>query len=119
MNLLHEGTISKKEFTKVIKPDVMLLKKDYPQHEKFSNAKFWGLATVNGKIIDHGFKMKWHNIGNGKVQLRLCVTILKNKAFLCHSYVKRDEKIDKKEMSRFKIKIQKIIENKHEVRAII
>ncbi len=67
--------------------------------------------------------MKWHNLGPGKVQLRLCVVILesdlegkiKQRAFLCTSYVK-DDKTDKREMARLKIKIQKIEDGTYKYR---
>src|SRR5262249_15029220 len=115
LDLIQKRAFSKAEYEEDLLPDIRLLK-EFPTHAKFSNPKFWGLASVNGKVIKHGFKMKWHNIGNGKVQLRLSTAILNNTAYLCNMYVKRDEKIDKKEMSNFKIKIQKIEEGNFVVR---
>ena len=55
--------------------------------------------------------MKWHNIGDGKVQLRLCVVILKSKIYICNGYVKND-KSDPREMAKLKLKIAKINEDK-------
>lgn len=101
-----------------LRPDAELLKTDDPfdpKHPKFSNAKFWGPATSGEKIIKFGHKMKWHNFGPGNVQFRLCVVITETeidkvklqRAFLCNSYVK-DDKTEKREMARLKMKIQKI-----------
>ena len=46
--------------------------------------------------------MKWHQIGNGKVQLRLTVGIYGNECFLCEAYVKSDEKVDRRKLAKFK-----------------
>jgi hypothetical protein len=103
---------SNEEFWKMIRPDVLLLKGGYPSpHEKFNQSKFWGMATLNSNPIQNGFKMKWHNVGEGKVQLRLCVVILKRKIYICNGYVKND-KSDLREMAKLKLKITKINENK-------
>lgn len=104
--------ISKDEFSKVIKLDVLLLKDGYPSpHEKFNQSKFWGEATKDDKIIQNAFKMKWRNIGDGKVQLRLCVIILKTNIYICNAYVKND-KSEPREMAKLKLKIDKINEGK-------
>jgi hypothetical protein len=103
---------SKDEFLTVIRPDVLLLKDGFPsQHEKFNQSKFWGEATLNGKIIQNAFKMKWHNIGDGKIQLRLCVIILKSNIYICNGYVKND-RTEPREMAKLKLKIDKINEGK-------
>ena len=92
LKLLHEKVFSKQDFQSRIGPDVMLLKTKYPQDEKFTISKFWGPATANSQTLEHGFKMKWHNIGDGKVQLRLAVAIIQKKAVLCQGYVKLTRK---------------------------
>lgn len=46
--------------------------------------------------------MKWHNIGDGCVQLRLTVGILGNERFLCEAYIKHDDKEDKRRLAKFK-----------------
>lgn len=66
----------------------------------------------SGKIIRHGYKMKWHNVGPGGVQLRLLVAIVDEKAYLCNAYVKDNENTDFREMAKLKIKIQLINEGK-------
>lgn len=110
--LRKNHVFSKEEFWEIIRPDVLLLKDGYPSaHEKFNQSKFWGEATLNGEIIQNAYKMKWHNFGRGRVQLRLCVVILKRHIYICNGYVK-DDKSDPREMAKLKLKIVKIKENK-------
>ncbi len=120
IELKARGVFTDNDYKKILRPDAELLKTDDPfdvNHPKFSNGKFWGPATLNGMLIKYGYKMKWHNFGPGNVQLRMCVVIaetdLANKkeqrSFLCTSYIK-DDKTDKREMARMKIKIQKIVD---------
>jgi hypothetical protein len=81
-------TFSDKEYREILRPDVELLK-EYPQHAKFNNDKFWGpCKDKSGKIIRHGYKMKWHNIGSGGIQLRLSVALINGTAWLCNAYMK-------------------------------
>lgn len=70
---------------------------------------------MNGNWVNDGYKMKWHNIGSGRVQLRLAVALIDRRAFLCNWYVKRD----KKAVLKLKAKIQKIRENNFVERGII
>lgn len=120
ISLKDQAIFRDTDYKTILRPDAELLKTDDPfdpKHQKFSNSKFWGPATYLGQILKFGFKMKWHNFGQGKVQLRLCVVIAETeiegvvaqRAFLCTSYVK-DDKTDKREMARMKIKIQKVID---------
>lgn len=51
--------------------------------------------------------MKWHNLGNGKVQIRLPVAVL-DSAVLCEAYVKTDPKKEKRRLARFKTHLQLI-----------
>lgn len=96
------------DYWKVLRPDVELLH-SYPADAKFGNSKFWGPATDRtGKTIQHGFKMKWHNLGPGKVQLRLGVAIYSGSAYLCHAYVKSSDKVDKRKMATLKHRIRQI-----------
>ncbi len=82
LELSGTNAFSSDEYWEVIRPDVERLQK-YPKDSKFENSKFWSIATLNGERLSHGFKMKWHNIGAGAVQLRLCVALLDDSAFLC------------------------------------
>ena len=110
LNLKHSNTFTDVEYKNTIRPDVELLKDGMPSpHAQFQNPKFWGPATdMSGKVIQHGHKMKWHNIGSGCVQLRLAVVILGGKSFLCQGYVKSSDFVDKKEMAKMKNRIRDI-----------
>ncbi len=57
--------------------------------------------------------MKWHNIGPGRVQLRLLVVMVDETAFLCNAYVKSDDKKDFREMAKLKVKIELIKEGRY------
>lgn len=110
IELKSRSIFSNEEYKFALRPDAELLKTADPfdpSHPKFSNSKFWGPATFRKRIIKCGYKMKWHNIGPGRVQLRLCVVITKGQTYICNAYVK-DDKTEAREMARLKIKIQKI-----------
>jgi len=100
---------TKQEFDTLIKPDVMLLR-HYPSASKFQNGKFWSIA---GHGIKAGFKIKWHQIGNGKVQLRLLVGLIKQDFYLCEAYHKRNEKFEQRQLMKFKTHIALIREGKY------
>lgn len=107
-----KGIFTKEDYQKTLRADAELLK-DYPNHPKFDNGKFWGpCKDKGGKIIRQGYKMKWHNFGSGRIQLRLLVVIAHNTAYLCNAYVKDNENTDFREMAKLKIKIQLIYEGR-------
>ena len=85
--------------------------KDFPKDPKFDNGKFWSPAKFKNNIVAHGFKMKWHQVGNGRVQLRLPVGVM-NQAFLCEAYVKNNEKKELRMLAKFKTHLQ-LIEKGH------
>lgn len=60
--------------------------------------------------------MKWHQIGNGKNQLRLMVGIFDKDCFLCEAYIKHDEKKDQRQIARFKTHLQLIREGRFIIR---
>jgi hypothetical protein len=100
-----KSVFTKKEYLNTLRPDAELLK-DFPDHPKFEESKFWGSCKdKSGKIIHQAYKMKWHNIGPGRVQLRLLVVLAHNKAYLCNAYVKNNESKDFREMAKLKTKI--------------
>ena len=70
LDLKHTKTFSAQEYKSMIRPDVMLLR-NYPNEPKFQNSKFFSFATdgMNNRIPD-GYKLKWHQVGPGLVQLR-------------------------------------------------
>lgn len=94
-----------------IQPDVKLLTV-FPKDPKFRNGKFWSTANEGkSKVIPDGYKMKWHQVGSGKVQLRLPVAII-NQPYICEAYVKSNDKIDKRMMARFKTHLKLIRQGK-------
>ena len=86
--------------------------KDYPGNPKFKHDKFWSVATdQTGDKTEDAYKMKWHQIGHGKIQLRLSVGIFSD-AFLCEAYVKKDEKHEKRKLAIVKTRLELIRRNK-------
>ena len=66
-----KGIFTDEEYKETLRPDAERLK-DYPHDPKFDNDKFWGPCKDRAKkVIRYGYKMKWHNIGSGRAQLRL------------------------------------------------
>lgn len=95
------------EYWQEIRPDVLRLK-TYPTDPKFTQSKFWSPAQDgSGNLIKDGFKMKWHQVGNGKIQMRLPVAML-SEALLCEAYVKENAKQEKRRLARFKVHMQLI-----------
>lgn len=116
LDLKNKRVFNDDEFDAIIKPDGLLLL-EYPGHPKFSNNKFWSPANdMHGRVIPDGYKMKWHNVGNGKIQLRLPVGIINGVAFLCEAYVKSNDKIEKIKLSKFKDHLKLIRLNRHVVK---
>lgn len=101
LELRYAHAFSKNDFEEIIRPDVMRLKL-YPSDPKFMNGKFWSIASSDSGQISGGFKMKWHNLGSKRLQLRLLVGMFKE-AYLCQSYVKNDPKKEKRELAKFKV----------------
>ena len=86
-----------------------LLKGGFPSpHAKFQSSKFWGPAESRFGIVPNGFKMKWHNFGPGKVQLRLMVAVIAGDAYLCQAYVKKGAPQDKREGANLKVRMNLI-----------
>ncbi len=107
LNLKHTHVFTDQEYKTVIRADVTLLK-TYPQDAKFQNSKFWSIATDGkGSKISDGFKMKWHQVGSGKVQMRLPTGLVAD-AYLCEAYVKTDPKKEKRMMAKFKTHLELI-----------
>lgn len=112
MELKHARVFTKKEYKETLRPDALRLK-NYPNDPKFKNDKFWSISTDrSGHKIQDGYKMKWHQVGNGKVQLRLSVGMF-SEAFFCEAYVKEHPRAEKRRMARFKVYLQKIRDNEY------
>ena len=98
---------SNEEYWDVIRPKAERLK-DFPDDPLFENPKFWGPAKDSKGEVKNLFKMKWHNLGSGKVQLRQVVAILEDKAYLLKAYVKNNEKYDMRQIAISKIHLDLI-----------
>lgn len=111
--VLHQQLITKNEFSSEIKPDVLMLKR-FPNEPRFSSGLFWSIARVTkgSPPIPNGYKMKWHQIGAGRVQLRLPIGILED-AYLCSAYIKQNKKQEQRELAKFKTYLQLIRQNKY------
>jgi hypothetical protein len=109
LDLKHRGVFSHQEYKQTIRPDVLLLKGGIPNaNPKFAQHTFWGPAKIGNTTIARGFKMKWHNIGSGNVQLRLPVTSDSLKVFLCSCYEKRNSNYEQRQLAKFKSHINQI-----------
>ncbi len=107
-----KDVFTERDYQEILRPDARLLN-EYPSHPKFGNPKFWGpCKDKSGRIIRNGYKMKWYNIGAGRIQLRLLIVIMNETAYLCNAYVKDNENTDFREMAKLKIKIQLINEDR-------
>ncbi len=103
LDLEHNHVFTDQEYWSVLRPDVELLRTGIPSaHVKFANPKFWGPAKQGNAVLRSGFKMKWHQVGPGQVQLRLPVMAGSQQAFLCEAYVKNSVATDQRKMARFK-----------------
>jgi len=97
VELVADNVFTREEYRKVLRTDVLRLKR-YPDDHRFKLDTFWGPAKIRGGVaVTRGYKMKWHNIGPGKVQLRVCVAMINSTAFLCQAYVKGSDAKDKRE----------------------
>jgi hypothetical protein len=110
LDLKHANVFSASDYKTTIRPDVLLLKK-YPKDPKFQNSKFFSFATdgMKNRIVD-GYKMKWHKMGSGLVQLRAPIGLFAD-AYLCQAYVKKDAKLERRMMAKFKTHLQLIRQN--------
>ena len=108
LDLKHTNVILHTYYQEQIRPDALLLG-NYPDDPKFANGKFWSSASLNNQIIPHGYKMKWRQVGTGRMQLRLPISIF-HEAYLCQGYIKHDEKTEKRLLAKFKTHCQLIEE---------
>jgi hypothetical protein len=108
LELRHKNEFSAVDYKNTIRPDVLLLKNfSKAPSPKFSNNKFWSPASSGGLLVPGGFKMKWHNLGANRIQLRLPVGMMID-AFLLHAYVKTDAKAEARQLAKFKTRLELI-----------
>ena len=106
LELRHGNQFSTDDYRQTIRPDVLLLR-SFPESPKFGNNKFWSPADYEGDAIAGGFKMKWHNLGDRRIQLRLSVGMM-NEAFLLHAYAKTGDKQEARQLAKFKTRLELI-----------
>lgn len=124
LNLKHAQVFTDHEYWTVLRPDVKLLRAGIPSsHPKFANPKFWGPAKQGNVVLGNAYKMKWHQIGPGKVQLRLPVTAGRQagvpSAFLCECYEKRNASYEQRMMAKFKRHMNLIALNRYTYRGAL
>lgn len=108
LNLTHQKSISREDFINIIRPDVLLLNTyEDSRPPKFANSKFWSPADYNGSIIRGAYKMKWHNLGDRSIQLRLQVGLL-DRPYLVEAYVKKGAKMEARKAAKFKVRLELI-----------
>lgn len=108
LSLRDAGVISREVMMQTLRPDILLLRERI-SHPRFQESHFWGPAQDRkGEVIPKGFKMKWRNVGNGLVQLRLCVALVRDDAWLCHGYVKTSPQGDLAEAAKLNWRIFQI-----------
>jgi hypothetical protein len=114
LNLKHQGVFTDPEYRNTIRPDVKLLGDGLPSpHPKFTSTTFWGPAKQGNVVLQDGFKMKWRNIGSGRVQLRLPVMAGTQRTFLCEAYVKTNALVDQRKLARFKTHMNLITQGRY------
>lgn len=124
LNLKHANVFTDQEYWTVLRPDVELLSGGIPsQHPKFGSSTFWGPAKLGNVALHNAYKMKWHNIGVGQVQLRLPVTAGSRagipSAFLCECYEKHNPSFEQRRIARFKTHINLIAQGRYAYRGTL
>lgn len=118
LELKHGHVFTDAEYWETIRPDVLRLG-TYPTDAKFANAKFWSVAAdPSSGTLANGYKMKWHQMGPGLVQLRLPVAML-GKAYLCAAYAKGGDKEERRRLAKFKTHIALIRQGTYTERGIL
>ena len=101
------GVITRELYYEQLRPDILRLR-HRDTDPKFQQPSFWGPAIGPRGRVDEGWKMKWHNLGPGRLQLRLCVAVVEADAYLCHAYVKTSPAQDRRRAARLRDQIRLI-----------
>jgi hypothetical protein len=114
LDLKHRKVFTSQEYWATLRPDVELLAGGIPpQHAKFQLPTFWGPAKQGNTIIRDGYKMKWRQVGPGKINLRLPVTPHQRSVFLCECYEKQSVPYEQRKLARFKTHINLIVQGRY------
>jgi hypothetical protein len=114
LKLKHANVFTDHDYRTTLRPDVERLRHGIPSPDpKFANPRFWGPAKKGNAILHDGYKMKWHQLGPGQVQLRLPVMAATRTAFLCEAYVKHNVPYEDRKMARFKTHMNLISQGRY------
>lgn len=117
LRLRHAQVFTDQEYRGTLRPDVELLKAGIPSSDpKFQSSTFWGPAKQGNVVLTDGYKMKWRNLGPGRVQLRLPVMAGQRTAFPCEAYLKASAAVDQRKMARFKTHMNLIAQGRYTYR---
>jgi hypothetical protein len=105
LDLVGRAVFSRADYWSTLRPDVKKLL-HFPTLPEFSSSGFWGPAKSPRGIVSDGYKMKWHNLGPGKSQLRLCVAILSDVAYVCQAFVKSSGSVDLAQGAKLRSRIE-------------
>ncbi len=64
--LRHTNVFTREFYWQTLRSDIELLAA-YPDNPKFAQARFWGPFDAGKGRRGHGHKMKWRQVGSGKV----------------------------------------------------
>ncbi|MCB9764718.1 MAG: hypothetical protein H6739_33390 [Alphaproteobacteria bacterium] len=113
LGLKHSGVLPRELYFQRLRPDILRLRA-LGQDPRFKDARFWGPAKCSpSETVPDGFKMKWHNLGNGNVQLRLCIGLVDGDAFLCQGFKKTSPGQDFREGFKLMERIRLIRQQRH------
>jgi hypothetical protein len=119
LRLKHVVAFTTHEYWTRLRPDVELLHA-FPNDPKFLQSNFWGPVTdKSGTNISGAYKMKWHNIGGGNVQLRLLVAIMNGDVHLCDAYNKNSPAVDKRMAATMQRRMNVIHAGQHTIRGTL
>lgn len=113
LRIHHSNQLPEDEYWGTIRPDILRLRQ-LTDDPKFQVGKFWSPAAGHGISVQNGFKMKWHQVGDGAVQLRLPILLLDD-AFLCEAYVKDGDSTERRALAKFAVHAQRIREGNYEI----
>lgn len=117
LDLKRRNVFTSQEYWATLRPDVELLVAGIPSpHPKFQSSTFWGPAKQGNSVIRDGYKMKWRQIGPGKINLRLPITPLQRNVFLCECYEKHNVPYEQRKLARFKTHINLIAQGRYAYR---
>lgn len=106
--MIDQHLFSEADYWSTIRPDIQRLF-DFPSDPRFGDSNFWGPAKSNpSQIVRDGFKLKWHNLGPGQIQLRLGVALLGSTAWLCGAWNKTSRPMDHLASARLAKQIEEI-----------